>query len=173
LPTTSRVEMLMEQWLLSRPEFQQFLPSRDSIAYPESWMGSVDAMKSIQGWTSTSVIFFSDLARFGEQLLLSIRYDRWSDVTDRDEAANWAKLWRSEIQGYIHAFRIVTGVDLSLEPAGLAAEERRRDPSLLIQQRWEEQKRTGNAKPMAGRMFSSPTIGSYVPAPRRLPSKSN
>lgn len=162
LPATSRVEMLMEQWLLSRPEFREFLPSRESIAYPEAWMAPVDAMKTMQGWTSTSVMFFNDLARFGEMLLLSIRYDRWSDAIDRNEAANWAKIWRSEIQGYIHAYRIVTGVDLSVEPAGIAAEERRKDPSLLIQQRWDEQKRAGLARPTYSRLPASPTAGAWA-----------
>jgi len=170
LPTTSRIEMLMEQWLMSRPEFREFLPTRESIAYPEEWMGTVDAMKSVQGWTSTSVMFFNDMARFGEQLLLSIRYDHWSEVVDRNEAANWAKIWRSEIQGYIHAFRIVTGVDLSIEPAGLAAEERRRDPSLLIQQRWEEQKRAGLARPAIARLPASPSAGAWA-QPKRLAVK--
>jgi hypothetical protein len=170
LPTTARIEMLMEQWLLSRPEFREFLPSRESIAYPEDWMAPVDAMKALQGWNSTSVIFYSDLARFGEMLLLSIRYDHWSEVSDRNEAANWAKIWRSEIQGYIHAYRIVTGVDLSVEPSGIASEERRKDPSLLIQQRWEEQKQAGLAKPAISRLPPSPTAGAW--AQPRLTAKS-
>jgi hypothetical protein len=170
LPTTARIEMLMEQWLLSRPEFREFLPSRESIAYPEDWMAPVDAMKALQGWHSTSAMFFSDLARFGEMLLLSIRYDHWSEVSDRNEAANWAKIWRSEIQGYIHAYRIVTGVDLSVEPSGLASEERRKDPSLLIQQRWEEQKQAGLAKPAISRLTPSPTAGAW--AQPRLTAKS-
>ena len=170
LPTTSRIEMMMEQWLLARPEFQRFLPTRESIAYPEAWMGTVDAMKTVQGWTSTSVIFFSDLAQFGEMLLLSIRYEAWAEEKDRDVAANWAKCFRSEIQGYTHAFRIVTGVDLSLEPAGLAAEDRRRDPSDLILQRWEDQRRTGSARPVASRLPAAPSGGVAVNA--RLRGKS-
>ncbi len=28
LPSTARVEMLMQQWLLARPEFREFLPTR-------------------------------------------------------------------------------------------------------------------------------------------------
>ena len=51
-------------------------------------------------------------ASFGEQLLLSIRYGAWSDAHDADQATNWARFWRPEIQGYIHAYRAVTGVDL-------------------------------------------------------------
>ncbi|HMP79329.1 MAG TPA: hypothetical protein PKD54_07750 [Pirellulaceae bacterium] len=170
LPTTSRIEMLMEQWLLARPEFQSFLPSRESVAYPEDWMGSVDAMKTLQGWNSTSVMFFNDLARYGEMLLLSIRYGHWSVVADRDEAANWAKIWRSQIQGYIHAYRIVTGVDLSIEPDRQGAEFRRRDPSLLIQDRWEEQKRAGLARPSSIQLAPSPTAGAWA-QPRLSPKR--
>ena len=28
---------------------------------------------------------------------------------------NWARYWRAEVQGYLHAYRSVTGVDLSLD----------------------------------------------------------
>jgi hypothetical protein len=159
LPVTSRIEMMMEQWLLSRPEFQRFLPTRESIAYPEGWMGSVDAMKTLQGWTSTSVMFYTDLARFGEMLLLSIRYEAWSEIIDRDMAANWAKMFRNEIQGYTHAYRIVTGVDLQHDGSATAAEDRRRDPAVLIQQRWEEQRREGNARSSQIRVAGAPTAG--------------
>ena len=74
LPSTARIEMLMQQWLLARPEFREFLPTRIMVAYPEPWMDRVDAMKKLQGWTDTSVLHFRNLGVFGEQLLLSIRY---------------------------------------------------------------------------------------------------
>jgi hypothetical protein len=115
LPSTARQEMLLQQWLLARPEFREFLPSRVMVAYPEEWMDRVDAMKSLQGWTDTSVLHFRNLAIFGEQLLLSIRYGNWGDVSDPVQAANWARYWRAEIQGYIHAYRAVAGIDLSAE----------------------------------------------------------
>ena len=53
LPSTARIEMLMQQWLLARPEFREFLPTRIMVAYPEPWMDRVDAMKKLQGWTDT------------------------------------------------------------------------------------------------------------------------
>ncbi len=84
------------------------------VAYPEPWMDRVDAMKKLQGWTDTSVLHFRDLAIFGEQILLSIRFGDWSNVDDPDQAANWARYWRPEIQGYIHALRIVSGIDISV-----------------------------------------------------------
>ncbi len=115
LPSTARQEMLMQMWLLSRPEMREFLGGRVMVPYPEPWMDRVDAMKSLQGWTDTSVVHFHDLAVFGEKLLLSIRYGGWSTVNDPQQAANWARYWRPEVQGYIHAYRTVTGVDLTAE----------------------------------------------------------
>ena len=79
-------------------------------------MGEVDTMKKLQGWTDVTVTHFHDLAVFGEQLLLSIRYGDWIGITDQESAKNWARYWRSEIQGYIHAYRAATGADLTQEP---------------------------------------------------------
>jgi hypothetical protein len=115
LPSTARVEMLMQQWLLARPEFREFLPTRISVAYPEPWMDRVDAMKKLQGWTDTSVLQFRNLAIFGEQILLSIRWGFWSDVQEPLQAFNWLRTFRPQIQGYIHAYRAVAGVDLAAE----------------------------------------------------------
>ena len=42
-------------------------------------MDRVDAMKQLQGWADTSVMHFRDLAVFGEQLLLSIRFGTWTE----------------------------------------------------------------------------------------------
>jgi hypothetical protein len=105
----------MQQWLLARPEFREFLPTRIMVAYPEPWMDRVDAMKKLQGWTDTSVLHFRNLAAFGEQLLLAIRYGNWSDQYDPLSAFNWARFFRPQIQGYIHAYRAATGVDLATE----------------------------------------------------------
>jgi hypothetical protein len=116
LPWTARVEMLIEQWLLARPEMQVFLRGRPMVPYREEWMGRVDAMKKLQGWTDVSVSHFQELATYGEQILLTIRYGDWIDVNDENQAKNWARYWKPEIQGYIHAYRAVTGVDLTTEP---------------------------------------------------------
>jgi hypothetical protein len=113
LPSTARIEMLMQQWLLARPEFREFLPTRIMVAYPEPWMDRVEAMKTLQGWTDDSILHFRNLALFGEQVLLSIRYGNWSDVIDPFQAANWARYWRAEIQGYTFAYLAVSGVDLT------------------------------------------------------------
>jgi hypothetical protein len=113
LPWTARQEMLMQQWLLARPEFREFLPTRIMVAYPEPWMDRVDAMKRIQGWDETSVRHFRDLAVTGEPVLLSIRFGDWSEAIDQNQAGNWARFWRQEVQWYIEVYEIVTGVDLS------------------------------------------------------------
>jgi len=129
LPWTSRVEMLIEMWLLARPEIREFLRGRIMVPYPEPWMDAVDHMKTIQRWTDTSIREFRDLGVFGEQLLLSIRYDNWSVYNDADIAASWARYWRQEVQRYIHAYRAVTGVDLSQEPVNTTM------PAVLLQRR--------------------------------------
>lgn len=139
LPATARIEMLMQQWLLARPEFREFLPTRVMVAYAEPWMDRVDAMKKLQGWTDTSVAHFRDLAMFGEQLLLSIRYGHWSDVYEPVQAHNWARFWRPQAQGYIHAYRAVSGVDLSAEIANPQLEATL--PSVLLRQRLDAQQR--------------------------------
>ena len=94
LPSTARIEMLMQQWLLARPEFREFLPTRIMVAYPEPWMDRVDAMKKLQGWTDTSVLHFRNLAIFGEQVLLSIRYGALERSFEPVQALNWARFWR-------------------------------------------------------------------------------
>jgi hypothetical protein len=134
LPFTARVEMLMQQWLLARPEFREFLPTRIMVAYPEPWMDRVDAMKKLQGWSDVNVLHFRDLGVFGEKLLLSIRFGNWVDAQVHDQAKNWARLWRTEISGYIHAYRAVTGVDISVEPVNVT------QPSVLLRERLSQQR---------------------------------
>ena len=140
LPSTARIEMLMQQWLLARPEFREFLPTRLMVAYPEPWMDRVDAMKKLQGWTDTSVVHFRSLAMFGEQVLLSVRYGAWADIYEPTPAFNWARFWRPQVQGYIHAYRAATGVDLSVEKVDPVAEAT--IPSVLLRQRLAEQARS-------------------------------
>ena len=113
LPWTARVEMLMQQWIMARQEMRDFLQSRAMVPYKEDWMPQVDTMKTLQGWTNVTITHFRDLGVFGEQILLSIRYHNWHAINDEEEAKGWADNWRPEIQGYLHAYRAVTGVDLS------------------------------------------------------------
>jgi hypothetical protein len=142
LPSTARQEMLMQQWLVARPEMREFLGSRVMVPHPEPWMDRVDAMKTLQGWSDTGVVHFHDLGSFGEQVLLSIRYGAWSLISNRDHAANWARSWRTEIQGYIHAYRAATGVDLAVDPSSVRnAEERYLPPSVHLRNRLASQRR--------------------------------
>ncbi|HYT59794.1 MAG TPA: hypothetical protein VEL06_06470 [Haliangiales bacterium] len=116
LPWTARVEMLIQKWLLARPEIREFLGGAPMVPYKESWMAHADSMKTLQGWTDVSVSHFRDLGVFGEQILLSVRHADWnSDDVTQANANNWAIYWRPEIQSYIHSYRAVTGVDLSSE----------------------------------------------------------
>lgn len=142
LPWTARVEMLIQQWLLARPEMREFLGGRAMVPYAEPWMGQVDSLKRLQGWSDTPVTHFHDLAVHGEQILLSIRYGDWSVVNDQDQARNWARDWRPEIQRYIHAYQAVTGVDLAAtsqdKQAGLRINAT--PPSVLLQQRATQQR---------------------------------
>jgi hypothetical protein len=101
------------QYMLGRREIRDFLQSRAMVPYKEPWEAQVDTMKSVQGWTDVTVSHFRDLATYGEQILLSIRYGDWIDINDEDSAKNWARYFRPEIQGYLHSYRAVTGIDLT------------------------------------------------------------
>jgi hypothetical protein len=87
-------------------------------------------MKTLQRWPDSSIVDFNYLAVAGEQLLLSIRFGKWYDTTaTAAQAAAWASFWRELIQRYVHAYRAVTGVDLTNEPVDATL------PSLLLQHR--------------------------------------
>jgi hypothetical protein len=136
LPWTARQEMLMEQWILSRPEMREFIGGRVMVAYPELWMDRVDSMKALQGWDNTTSVHFRDLGVFGEQILLSVRYGAWVQIILPDNAANWARYWRPEIQGYVAAYRAVTGVDLRAKATDArAAADRDLAPAVHLQNR--------------------------------------
>jgi hypothetical protein len=146
LPSAARQEMLIQQWILARPEFREYLPTRIMVAYPERWMDRVDAMKYLQGWTDTSVLHFRNLGVFGEQILLSVRFGAWSTVNDAVQAVNWARFWRTEIQGYVHAYRVVTGVDLTADVTDTQlASERYLQPSIHLRNRLARQRGTDRA----------------------------
>lgn len=136
LPWTARVEMLIQQWLLARPEMREFLGGKIMVPYTEPWMDRVDTVKSMQGWSDVNIMHFRDLGVFGEQLLLAIRYGAWTTVFDPVQAANWARYWRPEIQGYVHAYRAVTGVDLTGEPVNSTI------PGILLRNRLAAQQKS-------------------------------
>jgi len=104
-------------------------------------------MKKLQGWTDTSVVHFRNLAIFGEQLLLTIRYGAWSEVYEPTQAFNWARFWRPQIQGYIHAYRAATGVDLSADTGDAATDATL--PSLHLQNRLAVQRRSASGGAIA------------------------
>ncbi|MEQ1636575.1 MAG: hypothetical protein ABL903_07775 [Methylococcales bacterium] len=137
LPWTARAEMLTMQWLLARPEMREFLRGRHMVPYQEPWMGAVDCMKKLQGWTDTTVTHFHELAVTGERIILSIRYGDWSNIDNiDDQAKNWARYWKPEIQRYMHDYQTATGVDLMADVIDSRdASLRLVQPSVLLQRR--------------------------------------
>jgi hypothetical protein len=135
LPLTARAEMLTMQWILGQPEMREFLGGPTMVPYEEPWMDRVDTMKTLQGWAEASITHFFELATHGEQIVLSVRHGRWNESgRTREDAANWALTWRNEIQRYLHAYRTVTGVDLT---TGIDATM----PSVLLARRLNRQLR--------------------------------
>ncbi|MEN7547286.1 hypothetical protein AAG747_05165 [Rapidithrix thailandica] len=134
LPWTSRVEMMVMQYILARPEMREFLGGRVMVSYEEPWMDRVDSVKRIMEWTDTSITHFANLAYWGERILLSVRFGNWNDTdATREQAANWASFWRNDIQSYLHAYRTATGVDLSNDKVDYAL------PSMHLLRRLKEQ----------------------------------
>lgn len=170
LPWTSRAEMLMMQWMLARPEMREFLRGRAMVPYQERWMGQVDTMKKLQGWTDTSITHFRNLAVFGEQILLSVRYGDWIDINDQDFAKTWARYWRPEIQNYIHAYLSATGVDLSEDIVDARrAANRYVQPSSLLRDRLARQDSRAELPPasVTGALTAGGISIPAMSAPRR------
>jgi len=148
LTWTARGEMLTMQWMLARPEMREFLRGRYAVPYQEQWMGAVDSMKRLQGWSDTSITHFHELAVTGERLLLSIRLGDWSNVYNIEEQAkNWARNSKPEVQRYMFCYQTVTGVELSADTTDTSDAGRRfLQPSALLRQRLSAQK----APPLIG-----------------------
>jgi hypothetical protein len=170
LPWTARTEMLSQQWMLARPEMREFLRGRHMVPYQEDWMGAVDAMKKLQGWTDTTISHFHELAVDGERVLLSIRFGNWSDLNlSDDNARNWARYWKPEIQRYLYGYMAVTGVDLMNEVTDTReAEVRYLQPSALLQRRLAGQSRQPAALAAAPRRpaIAAPAGQGYAALPR-------
>lgn len=172
LPWTARAEMLIMQWLLARTEMREFLRGRHMVPYQEAWMGAVDCMKKLQGWTDTTVTHFHELAVTGERIVLSIRYGDWVDIDNTEEQAkNWARYWKPEIQRYIHGYQAATGVDLMAEITdNRDAAQRFLQPSILLQRRLAAQTGQGRiaALPRAAGALTAEVSGfAELPVPRR------
>ncbi|WLB86886.1 hypothetical protein [Bradyrhizobium japonicum] len=160
LTWTARGEMLIMQWMLARQEMREFLRGRYMVPYQETWMGAVDSMKRLQGWTDTSITHFHELAMTGERILLSIRYGDWTDITNIEEQAkNWARNSKPEIQRYLHGYQAVTGIDLTADTTeaqdGMG---RLTQPSALLQRRLRMQRTATLGRPQSvTRAIRAPT----------------
>ncbi|MFL5581274.1 MAG: hypothetical protein ACJ8AO_12945 [Gemmatimonadaceae bacterium] len=131
VPWTARREMLVQQWILARPEVHEFLRARAAPPQAEPWMGAVDAMRRVQRWGGASALHFRDLAVLGERLLLSVRHHPWPTTTSPELARAWALHFRPAVRGYVDAYRAATGVDIT---AGPQADDT--PPSALLQRRF-------------------------------------
>ncbi len=69
-----------------------------------------------------------------------MRWGHWSDVQEPLQAFNWARFFRPQIQGYSHAYRAVTGVDLGTDLSDTKVDSTL--PSVLLQRRLAMQQRT-------------------------------
>jgi hypothetical protein len=167
LTWTARAEMLTIQWMLARPEMKEFLRGRYLVPYQEEWMGAVDSMKKLQGWTDTSITHFYELAVTGERIVLSVRYGDWSDIENiEDQAKTWARSCKPEIQRYIHSYRTVTGVDLAADITDSRdAATRYLQPSVLLQRRLMEQRSAIPLSPSSG----ADRLEARVSGPAALP----
>lgn len=176
LTWTARAEMMTIQWMLARPEMKEFLRGRYMVPYQEEWMGAVDSMKKLQGWTDTTVTHFYELAVTGERVLLSIRYGDWSDIENiEDQAKTWARSNKPEIQRYIHGYRTVTGVDLAADIVDTRdAATRYLQPSALLQRRLAEQRSAMLPPPSNGPGLVAARVSGQAALPRagrpRLPA---
>ena len=168
LTWTARAEMLTIQWMLARPEMKEFLRGRYMVPYQEEWMGAVDSMKKLQGWTDTTITHFYELAVMGERILLSVRYGDWSDIENiEDQAKNWARSNKPEIQIYIHGYRAVSGVDLAAEVTDSRdAATRYLQPSALLQRRLAEQMSAMQLRPSSGPDLVAARVSGQAALPR-------
>jgi hypothetical protein len=169
LTWTARGEMLITQWMLARPEMREFLRGRYSVPYQEPWMGAVDSMKRLQGWDDTSIAHFHELAVTGERILLSIRYGDWININNIEEQAkNWARNSKPEVQRYLFDYRTVTGVDLtSITTDTSDATTRFIQPSTLLKRRLINQRTKAIAPPNEGMRPLRPPVPMSVDMPSK------
>jgi hypothetical protein len=138
------------------------------VPYQEEWMGAIDSMKKLQGWTDTTITHFYELAVTGERILLSIRYGDWSDIENIEEQAkNWARSCKPEIQRYIYAYQTVTGIDLSSDVVDSRdAATRYLQPSALLQRRLAEQVSSMRARGPSAPDLIAARVSARVQLPR-------
>ena len=119
--------------MLGRDEMREFLRGRAMVPYHEGWMGQVDTMKKLQGWSDVTITHYHELATTGEAVLISVRHGPWATTNDQEEAKTWADYWRPEIQRYIYAYKAVSGADLTVKPVSAVM------PARLLQARLTKQ----------------------------------
>jgi hypothetical protein len=117
LTIATRTDFMTIQWILSRPEMKHFINSREEIGYKEEWMGTMEALRNMQGWGNDDLNSYYECAVRGERLLLAIRYS--NSITTHsmenleEKVKNWARDIKEDVMIYTHAYLSITGVDLS------------------------------------------------------------
>lgn len=120
-------------------------------------MDRVDTMRMLQRWGDVSITSFDYLAHYGEQILLSLRFGNWSQITDAGTAAAWADKWRSAIQTYVHHYRRVTGVDIGVDMVDTQDLQLRYvQPSVLLARRVAQHRGVAMPPPASLAALSSP-----------------
>lgn len=112
----ARTQVIIEQFILGRPEIGEYLKERPMVPYKYEWMRRVDAMKNLQKWNpDNSIRLFTDLAEYGEIILLGVRFIDWSNISNQDFTKAWALYFKNEIETYIQKYYSVTNVDLKAD----------------------------------------------------------
>jgi hypothetical protein len=105
--------------------------------------------------------------------LLSVRYGAWTDELHPENAANWARYWRPEIQGYMFGYRAATGVDLAA--VTVTGQVNATVPSVLLRSRLPKQVSAGGARtprqvPAGGARMSRQLPAGGARTQRQLPA---
>jgi hypothetical protein len=105
--------MSLIQELLNSQEIGRFLGGPSMGRYPQPWLERLDTLRRLMRWGSASMVEFWNLARSGEQILMTARFGAFhAGQTNPLVADQWANSLRNEIEQYVHSYRAVTGVDL-------------------------------------------------------------
>jgi len=106
----------------------------------------------------------------GERILLSIRFGDWSNLNNSDDnARNWARYWKPEIQRYLYGYLAITGVDMMNDITdSREASTRYLQPSALLQRRLAGQSRQPAALAAAPRRqaIAAPSGAGMAALPR-------
>lgn len=131
------VQMMIVQYILSRPNVIQFLQGPPMVAYAAPWQRAVEAMMKLQGWDNVSVSHYSTLADAADLILSGVRLGDWMHRdTTQDQAENFVRYFMPQFKAYANSYKAVTGLDLTADVTDARdAADRSAPPSTLIMRR--------------------------------------